>query len=73
MGSQVEGQSECWDLSTVRPACSGLLENVGRRERVADESQIPDVERMLQAALGCLSMDWTTPGAAVRLRPLAHS
>lgn len=45
------------------PACSGLLENVGHRERVADESQVPDVEQMLQAAL-------TTPAAAVRLRPL---
>lgn len=29
------------------PACSGLYENVGLRERVADESHVPDVEQML--------------------------
>lgn len=37
---------------------------------MADESQVPDVEQMLPAALGCLSADLTTPGAAVWLRPL---
>lgn len=52
------------------PACSGLQENVGQREREADESQVPDVEQMLQTALGCLPADLTTPGAAVRLTGL---
>lgn len=52
------------------PACSGLQENVGQWERVADESQVPDVEQMLQTALGCLPEDLTTPGAAVRLTGL---
>lgn len=49
------------------PACSSLQENVGQLERVADESQVPDVEQMLQKTLGRLLADLTTPGADVRL------
>ena len=60
-----------WTLSTLGPARLGLQEDVGLREKVADESQVPDVEQMLRTALDCLSVDLTTPGPAVRLRPLA--
>ncbi|XP_070347203.1 uncharacterized protein [Equus asinus] len=52
-----------------------MLRPVGecRAEREADESEVPvpDVEQMLQAALDFLLTDLTTPGLAVRLRPLA--
>lgn len=48
------------------PACSGLQEIVGQRERMADESQAPDVEQMSQTALGCLPAELATPGAPVR-------
>lgn len=49
-----------WGLSSVGPACSGLHEKVELGERVAGESQVPDVEQMPQADLGCLSEDLTT-------------
>lgn len=64
-------KSRHWSPGSVGPACSGLHEKLHLGERLAGESQVPDVGHTLQADRGCCQQIRPQPGLADRHRTLA--